>query len=349
MDMHCIMGIMRKLLDFYLASKFRKRAFHINKTKFSLLEKRLLSIKPTREITRTPRSLNQLADYKASELKYILLYYFPICLIGTIPQRYVTHFQLLSSSVYTLLKSKITSRELTETEEKWRGFVDIFQVFFGKTNMVMNIHLLMHLVESVRNLGPLWSHSAFPFEKNNGCLLKLVKGTTDVIHQISNKYIMQKCLDANIEYEKSTDTIFRGRHKMIFENNIDLFHSNSDNCIKIRKKTLPVYSKISKNGIIYTSLSYKKFNNTIDYFIGLNNGIIGTVKYYISHNNIKYVVLNEYEVMEEIDHILDVEPTTVHIYAPVEFIESKYIYFKLRIGKDKKEFVALRPNKYEAE
>lgn len=38
---------------------------------------------------------------------------------------------------------------------------------------------------------------------------------------------------------------------------MDLYHSHSDECIKIRKKEFPVYSKISKNGTIYTSLAYK--------------------------------------------------------------------------------------------
>lgn len=343
--MHSIIGIMRKFLDLFLCSKSHKRAFYVNKKKIKVLEKRLLSIKPIREITRPPRSLDQRADYKASELKYILLYYFPICLIGIIPQKYVSHFQLLSSSLYTLLKTNIAARELSVTENKLQNFVDLFQVFYEKKNMVMNIHLLTHIVESVKNLGPLWSHSAFPFEKNNGCLLKLVKGTTDVIHQITNKYIMQKSLETKIEQKRSIDTILHGKYKLINEHKIDLHHSHSENCIKIRNRKLPVYSKISKHGTIYTSLAYKKLKNSVDYFIGLDNGIIGTAKYYICNNNIKYVVMDEYEVMEEIDHISDVEPTSIHLIAPVQSIVSKYIYMKI----NKKEYVTLPPNKYETE
>lgn len=212
--MHCVMGIMRKLLNLYLLTKSYKKAFYINKEKSAALEKRLLSIKPIREITRTPRSLDQRADYKASELKYLLLYYLPVCMIDIIPRKYVSHLQLLSSSIYTSLKSNITPQELIVAEKKLRDFVDLYQILFEKKNMVMNIHLLTHLVESVKNLGPLWAYSAFPFEKNNGCLLKLVKGKTDVIHQITNKYIMKKSLDATIQHKKSNDTIFLGKHKL---------------------------------------------------------------------------------------------------------------------------------------
>lgn len=88
---------------------------------------------------------------------------------------------------------------------------------------------------------------------------------------------------------------------------------------------------------------HKKLKNTIDYFVGLKNGVIGIVKYYVSHNDIKYAILKEYEVLEEIDQLLDVEPTSVHICAPVESIVSKYIYFNV----NKKKYIVLPPNKIE--
>ena len=37
--------------------------------------------------------------------------------------------------------------------------------------------MILHLPDSVRNLGPLWAHSAFPFEGMNGWLSDLYHGT----------------------------------------------------------------------------------------------------------------------------------------------------------------------------
>ena len=37
--------------------------------------------------------------------------------------------------------------------------------------MTANVDNLLHLPEVVRNLGPLWAHSCFPFEAANGKLL----------------------------------------------------------------------------------------------------------------------------------------------------------------------------------
>lgn len=44
--------------------------------------------------------------------------------------------------------------------------------------------MLLHLADSVRNLGPLWCHSAFPFEDMNGWLGDLYHGTRDPQKQV---------------------------------------------------------------------------------------------------------------------------------------------------------------------
>ena len=46
-----------------------------------------------------------------------------------------------------------------------------------KRYVTIKIHQLLHLVECVRHLGPLWAHSCFPFEDLNGRLKKMFHGT----------------------------------------------------------------------------------------------------------------------------------------------------------------------------
>ena len=55
--------------------------------------------------------------------------------------------------------------------------------------MTINIHNLLHLPEVVRNLGPLWSNSCFPFEAANGELLKLFHGSQSVEKQVFSQSI----------------------------------------------------------------------------------------------------------------------------------------------------------------
>ena len=54
----------------------------------------------------------------------------------------------------------------------------------GEQHMTMNIHNLLHLPQVVRNLGPLWGISCFPFESANGDLLKFFHGTQAVEKQV---------------------------------------------------------------------------------------------------------------------------------------------------------------------
>lgn len=50
--------------------------------------------------------------------------------------------------------------------------------------MTLNIHQLVHLSDSVRTLGPLYTHSCFSFEDKNGFLLKTIRGTQNIDSQI---------------------------------------------------------------------------------------------------------------------------------------------------------------------
>lgn len=54
----------------------------------------------------------------------------------------------------------------------------------GKQFQTFNVHQLLHLPEVVKDLGPLWSNSCFPFEDYNGDLRELFHGTKNVDGQV---------------------------------------------------------------------------------------------------------------------------------------------------------------------
>ena len=54
--------------------------------------------------------------------------------------------------------------------------------------MTLNIHGLLHLPEVVKNLGPLWAHSCFPFEFANGDTLKFFHGCSGVEKQVCKSF-----------------------------------------------------------------------------------------------------------------------------------------------------------------
>jgi hypothetical protein len=55
---------------------------------------------------------------------------------------------------------------------------------YGAEFMTYNVHILLHLVQSCSNWGPLWQFSAFMFESLNGEILKYIKSSNGVASQI---------------------------------------------------------------------------------------------------------------------------------------------------------------------
>ncbi|WAR27548.1 LOW QUALITY PROTEIN: hypothetical protein MAR_013252 [Mya arenaria] len=61
---------------------------------------------------------------------------------------------------------------------------EFFSTLYGTCFMTLNLHQLVRLADSVRTLGPLFTHSCFPFEDKNGVLLNMIQGTQNIDNQI---------------------------------------------------------------------------------------------------------------------------------------------------------------------
>ena len=91
--------------------------------------------------------------------------------------------------MHTFLQDSIKVSNVDVAEQALRKFVMNFEKLYGAANASFNVHLLMHLAASVRNWGPLWATSTFPFESFNGTLLKFFNGTTHVPTQIVKTFL----------------------------------------------------------------------------------------------------------------------------------------------------------------
>lgn len=349
--MHCVLlGVEKGLTDFFCNPKYSDRQFYIPNAKRNLLNSRILALKPNSEVVRKPRSLAQRSDFKASEFRSMLLYYFPICLPGCVSDQLVKHVRLLSDAVYILLQSTIPLKEIDEAECMLLQFVEQHERIFGKEHMVTNVHLLKHLANSVRNLGPLWCHSAFPFERNNGVLLKKVNGTTDVLLQASSKYCLSKSVishkikESNVE-SNASEKVLLGRSVSVTEKSLRAFNVESSKEVNLSNMALNVHKRIKLQNTIYTSMIYTLPKKSIDYFLGLNNGKIGKARFYFESNGVTYVLIEEFDVLEDIGHISTVQSKFRNILASIDKIERKYIFLKVGM----KQFITSPPNPYEKE
>lgn len=157
---------------------------------------------PYSEISRYPKEISQRHQWKANEWLNWLLYYSNPSLFQILPDVYFNHFQKLRKVIRILLGSDLNEEKLNKCNKVITKFVKDYEKHYGQKNMVYNVHLLLHLVESVRNFGPIWGFALFPYENLNGLLKSFVKGPKDPIIQINTKYLLYHDLNFN-QYEDS--------------------------------------------------------------------------------------------------------------------------------------------------
>lgn len=342
--MHCVLlGTMRKLLDLWLNPKNHKEQFYINKKKQEVLNYRLLQIKPNTEITRKPRSINDRGDYKANELRSLLLYYLRYSLPGLLPQRYIKHFQLLSAAIYMLLEESISLENISLAEKKLVEFADQHEELYGKENITMNLHLLRHMARSVQELGPLWAQSTFAFETNNGTLVHSRQAKSHCLQQMAWKYSTKKYLERTKEKysERKGSPVLYGRKATIKiePDDMEIFAASG---FHVPNDKFTILYNITFRGIKLTSKK-SRIVSIIDYFIESRSNEIGAVSYYFACADGTFVFLEIYALECKTDHLIVIKPTSIRKVINVKEIAHKLMYLKI---KDK-EIVTKIPNHYE--
>lgn len=107
-------------------------------------------ILPPSKITRTLRLLEDLKRFKASEFRNFLLHYSLVILKNLLPNAYYKNLSLLGYPI-------------TRVED-----------LYGEEFMKYNVHLLLHLPESVKNYGAMFPWSTLPYEDYNHTLRNML-------------------------------------------------------------------------------------------------------------------------------------------------------------------------------
>lgn len=114
-----------------------------------VINSRLLSFKNPTSISRSPRNIESRTSWKALEWRTWLMFYCLICLKGILPRKYLIHLSKLVGAMEILLSDSISSQRLEVARKFLENFVCDFQLYFGKNEMTYNVHLLLHVADSV--------------------------------------------------------------------------------------------------------------------------------------------------------------------------------------------------------
>lgn len=195
------LGVVKYLADIWFDAKNNKMEYYLG-LKVRQIDDRLSALNAYSEISRYPRNISERNQWKANEWLNFLLYYSNPSLIQILPITYYNNFQKLRKAIRILLSSNLVNEDLVKCESIMQKFVKQYQDLYGEKYMVYNVHLLLHLVESVRNFGPLWGFSLFPYENLNGFLKGFVKGPKEPLIQMNIKYLIHH----NLNFKKYSDS-----------------------------------------------------------------------------------------------------------------------------------------------
>lgn len=260
-------------------------------------------------------------------------------LVGVLPNKFITHFQILSSSIYALLQENISHEQISSAESNLNKFADMYEELYGKKNVTMNIHLLRHIANAVRNLGPLWAQSTFGFETNNGILVHSRTAKREYLQQISWKYCMSMTLDKNA---KANDPFLSlGKKKRITFDLQDVSTLNEYG-FNIIDHSFNVYTDVSIRGTKFTSKNSKQ-TSTIDHFVRFHDEKIGAIKYFFLSEEETYAFTEIYTVKASEDHLHEIENSNESGIYNVKEIAHKLIYMSIV----NRQIITSIPNKFE--
>jgi hypothetical protein len=355
-----LLGTTKKLLSLWFNKEHSKKAYYLGKNMRDI-NNRLMAMKPTDALSRLPRKVETVTHWKASELENWLLFYAVPCLKGILPEQYFHNLCCLIGGIYILLTENPSDEELDRAEKQLKDFYVSFEIHYGTSNCGMNVHNIgCHLVDYVRQHGPMWGWSCFPFEDMNGLLVRSAHGTGQVCKQLLRYLLTHKKLHAEANFMQSDslkkftkDMLTVGKRSGNYQEaancrimgktfpgeipreikeaiaaNIDL---NVDDCLFLKARRVHV------NDNTVHSIEYKRVQKRICYGVLIQTDqehILSTVQYFVheSKSDRCYAVVSPMEILsaisENVPHIVSVEESERRLCYPVENISEKVMFMQ---------------------
>jgi len=136
------------------------------------------------DFARKPRGIDELARWKATELRFDLLYLAPVEFKPYLSENCYKHFLLLHVGIRLLAQKSTCKLNADLADSFLRRFVKVCVELYGGEFISFNIHSLIHLAAEVKKHGSLDEMSAFPFENKLQIITNMVKESGRPLQQI---------------------------------------------------------------------------------------------------------------------------------------------------------------------
>lgn len=211
--MHLVaLGVVKKLILLWLHTgpvNTRIPGRNVNVLSTTLLNIR--SCIPN-DFPRKTREIQDVGRYKASELRFFVIYVGPIVLKNIITNDAYTNFMALHVAMIILLSPDYACY-LNYAKELLQYFVRTFEKIYGRQHISHNVHGLLHISDDYDNFGPLDNCSAFPFENFMKELKTKVRKHEKPLEQLINRFNEMYKLPTAYPIIKERNPILNKKHK----------------------------------------------------------------------------------------------------------------------------------------
>ena len=162
----------------------------LTKTEFDYIQQEVDAIKVPAGVGRIPHKISsKFSGFTADQWKNWLCIYSAVCLKEILPLQHYECWMLFQDACCSLLQPSISTLQLSIAENKLYEFCKAYETLYGKEKCTPNMHMHMHLGQSVQNYGPVTSFWCFPFERFNGILGSFQKSWISPELQMAKKFL----------------------------------------------------------------------------------------------------------------------------------------------------------------
>ncbi len=197
------LGVMKRLLVSWTSGERRVRLYTLQKQQVS---SRLLQLRNQIPsiFSRTPRGLDELERWKATEFCQFMLYTGKLVLKGILEHDMYLNFLAFSVAMCFLVSPTLVEKHSAYARSLLSYFVSRGRELYGKEFIVYNIHSMLHITDDAVQFNGLDNRSAFKFETYLHSVKKMVRSGTHPLSQIANR-IEERCT-STIENKKDRQT-----------------------------------------------------------------------------------------------------------------------------------------------
>lgn len=232
------LGVVRQFTNIWFDPKNKEKDFYFIHL-LSSIDDFLTSIKPSLDISRTPRKLSERKHWKAHEWTIWLLFYSLPIMKSLFPNKYVKHWSYLVDGISILLKTSISKAEIQYARNCLFQFIHGVEVLYGVEHISFNVNLLSHLPHGVELFGPLWSHSAFMYGDFHQQLKKFVRSSNaanlQILRSFRSKFAFHKMYERYRDFLTNSQRVYL--KKVLSKRSLPAGKKTIDNIRLIGRKT----------------------------------------------------------------------------------------------------------------